>query len=455
VCLVAYDGMFDNYLFNDDFVWLREAQQSMDLSNVLTHRVIGFFRPLVNVSFFLMERISHDNVLFHYVFNFILHFLNTILVFQLISILFKDRVMAGAAAILFAATSVHPGAVLWISARTTLLSTALLLASFITLTCRQDRSRFRLVVSLIFYSLALAAKETAISGLLLVALIYFVTRNQTKHQLVTRGALIAFTIISAVYFLTRILVMERLFQDNWGLGLHIWRNIAGGFLYQVYPWPFFAILLPRATHIPISAHPFMPEIVIVPVVLFFLWHGRDMKMTRRTILAVGWSLLALVPMSLFRYRFFSTASFTQDRYYYLSSVGTVLLIVLLLLPLWRSKKKLRRIASVALLAFMCAGYMLHIDVIEKRWDIFTGRYHELVSAVLYQSDRHPGLSTLAIKNSPMPMRYLRNAVSYQRPGFVVKQIDNAETELPDLKPCLYISFTGEYPLLRMTAERIE
>lgn len=202
VCLVAYHGMFDNYLFNDDYIWLREAQQSMGLSNVLTHRVIGFFRPLVNVSFFVIEGISHDNVPFHYVFNFLLHFLNAILVFQLISILLKDRVIAGAAANLFAATSVHPGAVLWISARTTLLSTALLLASLIALTCRQDRWRFRLVVSLIFYSLALAAKETAISGLLLVALIYLVTRNQTKHQLVTRGAMVAFAAVSAVYFLT-------------------------------------------------------------------------------------------------------------------------------------------------------------------------------------------------------------------------------------------------------------
>jgi hypothetical protein len=115
----------------------------------------------------------------------------------------------------------------------------------------------------------------------------------------------------------------------------------------------------------------------------------------------------------------------------------------------------KRIAGIALFVFMCAGYMAHIDVIEKRWDAFTGRYNEVVWAVLYQSDKHPGVSTLAIENSPMPMRYLRNAISYRRPGFLVKQIADADTELSDLKPCLHISFKGEYPRIEMTAEKIE
>ena len=60
LCLLsfaAYHGFTHAWLFNDDFSWLREARHEMHPATILTHRVVDFFRPLVNLSFWASERL--------------------------------------------------------------------------------------------------------------------------------------------------------------------------------------------------------------------------------------------------------------------------------------------------------------------------------------------------------------------------------------------------------------
>ena len=46
------------------------------------------------------------------------------------------------------------------------------------------------------------------------------------------------------------------FRENWGPGWHAARNVAGGFLYQLYPWPFFSLFYPsRNVHPRADEHP--------------------------------------------------------------------------------------------------------------------------------------------------------------------------------------------------------
>ena len=53
-----YRGILDNWLFNDDFSWLKAARFDMAPGNILTFQVVEFFRPLVNFSFYVMEEAS-------------------------------------------------------------------------------------------------------------------------------------------------------------------------------------------------------------------------------------------------------------------------------------------------------------------------------------------------------------------------------------------------------------
>lgn len=450
LCAVTYQGMSDNYLFNDDFSWISEARYTMEPGNVLSTRVIGFFRPLVNISFFLIERTSPGNIPLQYRINQLLHVLCSILVFHLILSLDCGSVTAGLGAALFAVTSVHAGAVFWISARTTLLSSALLLASILLLLRRGKATGTALAFAVLLYALALSAKETAIAGLPIVLLLWILYRDRRRLG----AGLAAFTVVSACYLVLRKLVMGGLIQNNWGPGLHMIRNIGGGFLYQVYPWPAFSLLYPRWTHIPEPAHPLVPEIVALPILLLLLWTGQRTGRTRCFGAGAGWALIALLPSSLFTYRFFSTVSITQSRYYYLSSVGTVILIALLIGILWESRGRLRRAGAVAICLLLAAGYMARVHRLERKMDEFTRMYREIIETIVDSADGFPAFSTLAVEDPPMAFHYLADAVSLERPHLRLLEVDGGREAAAAHSPCLYVTYEGTFPKV-MRMEKVE
>lgn len=454
LCQIAYLGITDNYLFNDDFLWLSEARYGMEWGTVLTYRVIDFFRPLINFSFLVMDRIAPGNIALHYSFNLILHFINTVLVFHFISLLLGSKKTAAAAAVIFAVSSVHTGAVLWISARTTLISTMLVLGSLIAFTARTGSKRSRVILSTALFILALAAKETAIAGLVLLVIAFLFVRSRDRKQSYSPLMLVPPTLVSFLYLVIRKAVMGGFVQQNWGPGWHVLRNIAGGFLYSVYPWPFTSLFYQRGGSIPEPVHPIMPEIIVVPLILLLVWVGRSTRKGGEFNLAISWSLLSLVPASLFRYRFFSTVSITQNRYYYLSSVGSILLITLLLSLLWHRRSRPRQLTAAVLFLVICTGYMVKVHRIEKKWDEFTNQNRTVVETLIEEADNYPAISTLAIEDSPFPLRYLASGIKLTRPQWKLVEITGGREAALDYKPCLYVFYYGD-KMKVMRVEKIE
>jgi hypothetical protein len=484
-----YRGILDNWLFNDDFSWLRAARFDMTPVNILTFRVVEFFRPLVNLSFFVMEKAAPGNVPLQYACNLALHALCTLLVFHLILNLLRNERLAAAAAALFALTSVHAAAILWMSARTTLLSTFFLLASLTMLTSSAGTVILRVAAAIALYILGLASKEEAISGVFLVGLLFALGRKaagfprerskksnggtipdpspadasttgtrgiplKTAGNALSPASFAAFAAVSVLYLVVRHAFMGGIFRENWGLGFHTIRNVAGGFLFQLYPWPFFSLFYPRGTHLPAPAGALMPEILVVPLVLFLIWAGRAAKKSYAATLAVGWALLSLLPESSFRYRFFSTVSISQDRYYYLSSVGTTLLVVLLLSMLWHARSRLRQGIAVGIFIILCAGYVLRDARLERKWDAFTRMYREVVAAISEESGAFSGTTTLAIEGAPLAFPYLGDAIALEMPGWKAVEVKGGKAEAERFAPCLYVSYTGTKPKL-MRMEKIE
>jgi|WetSurMetagenome_2_1015567.scaffolds.fasta_scaffold48472_2 hypothetical protein len=454
LCLVPYRGILDNGLFNDDFSWLKAARYDMTPVNLFTFRVVDFFRPLVNLSFYIMEKASPGNVPLNYGFNLVLHFLCTALVFRLILKLVGSERLAAAAAALFAVTGVHSAAVMWISARTTLLSTCFLLASLDLLLGRWKTARLRLAASVALYILALASKEEAIAGVLLVALLFALKRKGATPESPGASALAAFAAVSIVYLIMRQDLMGGFFRDNWGPGAHALQNVAGGFLFQLYPWPFFSLLYPRGNYIPEPSSALGPELAAIPVLLLLFAAGYASKKSYAMTLGVCWSLLALLPVAPFRYRFFSTVSFSQSRYYYLSSVGTVLVIVLLLSMLWKERSRARQRSSVALFVVLCAGSLVMDARIEKKWSTFTRMYREAVSTIVQGSDNFPDFTKIAVEGSPLAFPYLADAIALERPGRTAFEVTGGKEAARRYAPCLYVSYTGETPKV-MRMEKLE
>lgn len=452
LCLITYHGISDNFFFNDDFLWLRDAHHAMNVSNLWSYRVIDFFRPLVNLSFYVSERFFPGDILFYHWFNIILHFLNCVMVYLLVAALLRSRMLAVVTAVLFAVTSVHDSAVFWVSARTTLLSTCFLLGSFLALA---GRRRFGTGAAILLYALALTAKETAIVGFPLALLIYLTAYDRHGNRLVRGGTVASFAVISAAYFVVRLLVMGQLFQNNWHPGTHVLRNLAGGFLYQLYPWPVFSFVFRSADHFPDPQNLLWLEAVALPVLLLLLWLAMRTKMTVHMLLATGWSLIALLPSSFFTYRFFSAASMTQNRYYYLSSVGSVLIIAILLAMVWRSRSKARQTAAGLLVIILCAGYMMRVDLLEKRWDAFTQNYQRVISIVIDEVHNAPAVSAIAIEDAPMEFKYLEGALAYLHPEWRVHEAVGGLESAAQWAPCLYIYFELEPGMLNVTSTMVE
>ncbi len=474
LCLAPYHGILDDWLFNDDFSWFRAARYEMTPSNLLTFRVVEFFRPLVNLSFYVMEKASPGSVTLHYAFNLVLHFLCTLLVFHLILSLLGNARLAAAASALFAVTSVHAAAIFWISARTTLLSTFFLLASLNILVSRRGKATLRVAGSIVFYILALASKEEAIAGLFLVGLLFFLGREtscskgpgasttrasrtatgaialQADRRALGPAAFAFFAALSALYLILRHAFMGSFFSDNWGLGIHAIRNVAGGFMYQLYPWPPFSLFYPKGTYLPEPANPVMPEILAVPLIILLIGTGYAAKRGHAMNLAIGWALLSLLPVSLFRYRFFSTVSISQSRYYYLSSVGTALLVAVLLSILWKERSRLRQGTAIVIFVMLCAGYTVRASRLERKWDDFTRMYREVVTAIVEGSGRFSGVTTLAVEGAPLGFPYLADAIALDMPGWKAVEVKGGKTEAEHLAPCLYVSYAGTKPkLMRM------
>jgi hypothetical protein len=260
--------------------------------------------------------------------------------------------------------------------------------------------------------------------------------------------------------------------------------MAGGFLFQLHPFPLFTLFMPEATTIPEPAHPFLPEIVVPALIVLLVWIGTVTKQTGAFVLAVGWSLLSLLPSCAFRYRFFSTASITHNRYYYLSSVGSLLLVSLLLALLWSERSRIRRAAAIALFALLAAGWIVRVHRLEKKYDLYTLMYRETVVSLVEKIEKRSEFATFVIEEPPLAFPYIREAALYElgnagraetsyaetfetaerpaprrhesreRPPYEIIEVRGGTEAAARFRPCIFIYYTGTYPKL-MKIETLE
>lgn len=450
--LILYHDITSLYLYNDDFLWLSAARFDMHPGNVLGFRVVGFFRPLINLSFFAQEHLFPGHIALHYAINLFLHGANTILVYMLIAGLFNDRRVAGCAALLFIVTSTHYAGIVWISARTTLVSSFFLLCSLVAV-MRSGSSRLAFPCALLCYALALASKETAVAGILLVAALYVYGRWVRRPRVEGR-AVIGFGAITAAYMLIRFLSVGRLLQENWWPGLHILRNLAGGLLYQILPWSLMSFL-GMGSFLAEPTRAAWPEVLVVPFLLLLVGIAFVARRHRQMALMLSWAILCLIPASLFEFRFFSPAMFTQDRYYYLSSVGVCAAGAMLLIALWdvHRWRRFARVISVVVLLGIVAGEYTQIQKKNARWTTLTRRYRQLVDDAGRQLHDNPDLSVCVVQE-PIPSRpYIMHGLRMEQSGWQVSQVMNAE-EATRYRPCLYVLVKSENHRVFVSSNRL-
>ena len=92
--------------------------------------------------------------------------------------------------------------------------------------------------------------------------------------------------------------------------------------------------------------------------------------------------------------------------------------------------------------------------LERKWDHFTGMYRETIRILVEEAEKQPDITKLAIKDPPLAFPHMEDALLLYNPSWTVYESAGGRREAFSRRPCLYISYTGEYPK-KISIERIE
>jgi hypothetical protein len=189
---LAFSNILNSYFLSDDFVQIGKVLHG-DLSVVWGKAHGGFFRPLFILSYLIDSTIWGARPIGFHLTNVFFHSLNAFLTFRLalrfveslnLTAGTKRNISLGAGA-LFLLHPTHTEAVSWISGRADIFATCFCLASLLFFfSYARDKRSGRLVLSLLCFSLALLAKESAVClPLLIVVVGLFImpARNKGKQ----------------------------------------------------------------------------------------------------------------------------------------------------------------------------------------------------------------------------------------------------------------------------------
>lgn len=222
---VYANSLTNDFVFDDESV-VQGDQTITSLSNIPKyftgeqgfHKVIGrYYRPVVSASYAIDYAIWGLKPFGFHLTNVLIHVINVLLLFRLLMLMFEKSqskykiyaVLTGA--VIFALHPVHTEAVAWVSGRTDSLSCTFFFASFIYyFKYSKDTKNLYLALMLIFYLLALLAKEMAITLPVMIILYDIIVnklsiREALKQKLKVYSALI---ILSVLYFVLRWVVLK-------------------------------------------------------------------------------------------------------------------------------------------------------------------------------------------------------------------------------------------------------
>jgi hypothetical protein len=340
----------------DDFVWL---------GNVIFHGSVdylkpfsitpGFYRPLVSLTFGLQYQLHGLDPGPYGWFNLILHLVNILLVYRLLSSIEISRAYALPVAILFAFNTKGPAmAVGWISGRTTLLFTLFtLLSLYLYLKAKQQapqhpRRLFLYVLAAMTYLAALLSKETAVAVPVFVFLASFFIRGKKDKRIQTAFQSMLVFLIPLVFYGFLRLSSNAITPFN---APDFYRFTLAPTVILRNLWEY----ITRAGMLDFSI-----AVWLLVVLLFTRKRIKTMEAIDRTLLAAGagWFLCFLLPTLFVPVR--------SDIYVYVPQVGLHLMLLPIIFYLWRQtvssiKKRINRVIvlfPIGVLILVCIGFLM-------------------------------------------------------------------------------------------------
>jgi protein O-mannosyl-transferase len=298
---------------------------------------MGNYHPLtmlsLNINYQMLSRGDFDeegtlkNPFVFQLTNVLLHILNTVLVFFLISLLFNNFPIALITALFFGIHPLHVESVTWISERKDVLYTAFFLSSLIFYTRYiEKKNLINFILSFSFFLLSALSKGQAVGlGITLVAIDYLKNRNLLDFKLIVEKAFfIAAGIIFGIIAITAqqenhavyggFNVPIKVLIASWGFLQYFQKLIFPVNLSAFYPYPADRI-------IPVHYASGLILIgLIVYACIYFFKKSRGITFALAFYCINIFLLLQLIPVGY---------ALMADRYVYVSSIGFFLLMGLL------------------------------------------------------------------------------------------------------------------------------
>ena len=300
----------------------------LDENSIRLDRLSQFYRPVTSLSYWTDARLWGMNPAAFHLTNILLHILNCIVLYFILSSLGIGRPVSFSASLLFSLFPLHFENVSWISGRTDLLSflfAALSVLAFIQFLNRKGARYSHLSLSALFYLLSLLSKENALL-LPVIYLVLILRREQVLKRSIPQ--LIPFAFAFAVWFVLRRLALASAFFQPSGRSVIDFFSTVGFYSVKIL-WPFdlsFTIDSGR-----IFGNPYYITLGMALILIFFitllLLFKRSFDQEKWGVLFAAF-FLGMFPSVLVIFSA-STVSFLAWRFLYLPSALFIIFLVFL------------------------------------------------------------------------------------------------------------------------------
>jgi protein O-mannosyl-transferase len=348
-------------------------------ANILPDAPANYYRPIFLLWLLINYKLFGLSPAGWHATNILVHLVATWLVFVLARRLTADLWIATIAAFLFGIHPVHIEAVAWISGVTDSLMTVFFLAAVVlyldskpATDAENQRmvSQRSLLLALLFYSLAILTKETAVVFLPLVV-VYELLVGREKTNASSRNRLISilltmlpFLIVTGIYFIIRFRVLGGL--------AHQLTSLPGTTVALTIPSILWFYINHLIWPLPLSAFYDNPYVSggwlfwgpLVGLVIVATIYVVLVRRSRPLLFLACWMLVPILP--LLNLTLFKFGEIVHDRYLYLPSVGLCIIMSLSLIHVIRSYVKYRT-ATIGVLLIVGAGWALETVIELPMW----------------------------------------------------------------------------------------
>ncbi len=355
---VCYIPVWQNTLVWDDkpYITLNDIVKNFDLKGIFTEYAVGNYHPLTMLSFAIEWALVKEQTWLYHFDNLILHTINSWLVFRLLQKLNGNFLTSFFTAVLFAVHPMHVESVAWAAERKDMLYTLFLLLSllfYIKFDKKKDKKLYILSLFLFIASCMSKGMAVVLPAILIITdycflkkpinaklflnkipyfIITFVFAYLATHAQKDAGA-DATSVISKAYTLG-----ERLAMSCYAFCFYWVKTVLPFKLFPFYPYP------GKATGSLPAIYP-MAFIGVILLIGTLYWMGRKDK---RIWWAGAFFLIAV--STVLQFPFPVGSAIVADRYYYLSSIGPLFIIALIINKLAQKYKAMLPIFGIIVLA---------------------------------------------------------------------------------------------------------